>query len=274
MLCITTRSSILLVVLLLTVCSGIHIHPTSAAVTNQQEFDRYVQSNNQPVVIKFYAQWCGACTSIEKAFDELSKEEEFKDILFAHVDIDLAQDVATASGIVGVPTFMYFDQGTLKDKIIGIDDIQNFKEDMRSKLRNYFSAASITGNEQVSGYDLVDDTATDEEYDEEGNATDTLESIITPDYDNEENSAPESSKLNTKSYNAALGYEDSFDENEDEDSSDEVVEEIVIEEIDIPQQEAQTSQYQPGLLGFIAWLVDGIKNGVSWCWNGIVNLFK
>ncbi len=81
-------------------------------------FQDEVVNSSQPVVVDFYADWCGPCKMIEPVIHELSKEYEGR-VKFVKVDTDANQELASQFGIMSIPTVMFFSKGKVEDMIVG-----------------------------------------------------------------------------------------------------------------------------------------------------------
>ncbi len=81
-------------------------------------FQDEVVKADKPVVVDFYADWCGPCKMIEPIMHQLSKEYEGK-AKFVKVDTDANQELAMQFGIMSIPTVMFFSKGKVEDIVVG-----------------------------------------------------------------------------------------------------------------------------------------------------------
>jgi thioredoxin 1 len=89
-----------------------------AIAVNDLNFKEVVLNATQPVLIDFWAPWCGPCRMIAPVIDELATEYEGKAII-AKCDVDVSSEVPVKYGIRNIPTLLFFKNGELKDKIVG-----------------------------------------------------------------------------------------------------------------------------------------------------------
>ncbi len=81
-------------------------------------FQEEVVKATQPVVVDFYADWCGPCKIIEPVIHKLSEEYQGR-VKFVKVDTDANQELAAQFGIMSIPTVMFFSKGKVEDIVIG-----------------------------------------------------------------------------------------------------------------------------------------------------------
>jgi len=82
-----------------------------------ENFAGYVNSG-KPMVLDFWAEWCGPCRMISPIIDELFKEYEGR-VVIGKMDVDNNNDVVSEFGVRNIPTILFFKDGKLVDKQVG-----------------------------------------------------------------------------------------------------------------------------------------------------------
>tara|TARA_B100000513_G_scaffold103303_1_gene44333 strand:- start:30 stop:413 length:384 start_codon:yes stop_codon:yes gene_type:complete len=98
---------------LLTLTSqSLHVkeHDMSTVAVTDATFDTEVRNSDIPVVVDFWAEWCGPCKQIGPALEELSSEMEGK-VKIAKVDVDSNPNTAASMGVRGIPALFIFKDG-------------------------------------------------------------------------------------------------------------------------------------------------------------------
>jgi thioredoxin 1 len=88
-------------------------------------FEELVTNADKPVMIDFWAVWCGPCRMIAPIVEEMSKEYEGKAVI-GKVDVDSNPGVATKYGIRNIPTVLFVKGGEIVDKQVGAAPKQAF----------------------------------------------------------------------------------------------------------------------------------------------------
>ena len=90
----------------------------SSVAVNDAEFENEVLQSDKPVIVDFWAEWCGPCKQLSPVVDELA--EDMKDsVKVVKVNIDEAPEAPTKYGVRGVPTLMIFKDGQVVDTRVG-----------------------------------------------------------------------------------------------------------------------------------------------------------
>ncbi len=90
---------------------------------NTEGFQKEVLESSQPVLVDFYADWCGPCKMLAPTMDAIASENA--DIKVCKVNVDDAPEIASRYGIMSIPTVLAFVNGELKNKVVGLQPKQN-----------------------------------------------------------------------------------------------------------------------------------------------------
>lgn len=86
---------------------------------SDQDFEQQVLKADQPVLVDFWAEWCGPCRALGPVIESLAGQYAGK-VRVAKVDVDANQQVAAKYGIRSIPTVMLFDKGKVVDTFVGV----------------------------------------------------------------------------------------------------------------------------------------------------------
>lgn len=89
-----------------------------AVELTDQNFEQEALNADKPVMIDFWAEWCGPCKTIAPVVDELSSDYEGKAVI-AKVDVDNNPQIAAKFGIRNIPTILFLKNGEVVDKSVG-----------------------------------------------------------------------------------------------------------------------------------------------------------
>jgi thioredoxin 1 len=104
-----------------------------ALEVNDTNFDEVVLKSDKPVMVDFWAEWCGPCRMIAPFVEEISKEYEGKATV-VKCDVDNSPGVSTKFGIRNIPTVLFFKGGVVADKQIGAVPKSNFVAKLNALL--------------------------------------------------------------------------------------------------------------------------------------------
>lgn len=89
-------------------------------------FQSEVVNSDLPVVVDFYADWCGPCRIVSPIMEQLSREYAER-VKFVKIDTDANQELAAQFGIMSIPTVMFFFKGKVEDIVVGAAPASVFK---------------------------------------------------------------------------------------------------------------------------------------------------
>ena len=96
---------------------------------NDDSFETEVEKSDLPVLVDFWAPWCGPCHMVAPFVEQLATEYDGK-ARVAKVNVDEAQQVAVKFGVRSIPTLLYFKGGKVVDQVVGAVP----KEELKRKL--------------------------------------------------------------------------------------------------------------------------------------------
>jgi thioredoxin 1 len=107
------------------------IFMATESVTHLDEntFDQTVSATNVPILVDFWATWCGPCRMIAPVLDEIAKEQGTA-VRITKVDVDNNPTLSNRFGIRNIPTMLFFKSGEVKDQVVGLTS----KADLISRL--------------------------------------------------------------------------------------------------------------------------------------------
>lgn len=91
---------------------------SSALEVNDSNFDEEVLKAEAPVLVDFWAEWCGPCRMISPIVDKIA-ERYAERLKVVKVNVDDAQDIATRFGVMSIPNLKFFKGGEVVDEIVG-----------------------------------------------------------------------------------------------------------------------------------------------------------
>ncbi len=102
---------------------------SSTVTIDEANFDREVTQSQQPVLVDFWAEWCGPCKMIAPVLDEIAKEKAGT-IKVGKVNIDHNQSLSARYNVRAIPTLLLFKNGQVVDQVTGMTS----KKDLLGRL--------------------------------------------------------------------------------------------------------------------------------------------
>lgn len=89
----------------------------SVQTITAENFDELVVNSEKPVLVDFWAPWCGPCRMVSPIVDEIAEEHD--DIVVGKVNVDEQPELAMKFGVMSIPTLLVFKNGELANKAVG-----------------------------------------------------------------------------------------------------------------------------------------------------------
>lgn len=94
----------------------------SLVTITKDNFENEVMKSEKPVLIDFWASWCGPCRMVSPIIDELA--EELQNVKVGKINVDEQSELAGAFNIMSIPTLVVVKNGKVTNKVIGVRDKQ------------------------------------------------------------------------------------------------------------------------------------------------------
>jgi thioredoxin 1 len=95
---------------------------------NQTDFENAVLGSSEPVLVDFYAEWCGPCKAVAPVVDRLAGLGQ----AVCKVDIDEHPELATRYGVNSIPTLLVFKDGEVVSRFVGVQSERKLREALDS----------------------------------------------------------------------------------------------------------------------------------------------
>ena len=96
-------------------------------------FQETVLKSDKPVLVDFWAVWCGPCRTLGPIIEEVAADFEGKAVV-GKVDVDNNQEISMQYGIRNIPTVLIFKNGEVVDKLVGVTPKEIFAEKLSAHL--------------------------------------------------------------------------------------------------------------------------------------------
>ena len=104
---------------------------SAAKAVTTADFDEEVLKSDIPVLVDFWAEWCGPCRALGPVIDEIAKNYEGR-VKVLKLDVQSESAKASEYGVVSIPSLLIFKNGTVVERMVGLQPKQN----IASKLDN------------------------------------------------------------------------------------------------------------------------------------------
>ena len=86
---------------------------------SSENFEKEVLKSEKPVLVDFYADWCGPCNAMAPVIEELAKELEGK-VKVGKINVDENPDIAVEYNVMSIPTLIVFKNGKEENRLVGL----------------------------------------------------------------------------------------------------------------------------------------------------------
>ena len=105
-----------------------------AVTLTDDNFDGEVLEASTPVIVDFWAEWCGPCRMVGIVLDKIAGEYAER-VKVCKIDVDAYRDAAVRAGVTSVPTLSIYRDGEVVDQMTGVTP--SFETDLREKLESH-----------------------------------------------------------------------------------------------------------------------------------------
>jgi thioredoxin 1 len=103
-------------------------------------FQKEVFESAMPVVVDFYADWCGPCKMVSPVLENLSTEYDGR-VKFVKLNVDDDPDIASRFGIMSIPTVVFVSNGKVRDVVIGAVSAASYKQKVEETFKAQAASA-------------------------------------------------------------------------------------------------------------------------------------
>ena len=100
---------------------------SKAQAVTAKDFDTVVMKSTVPVVVDFWAEWCGPCRALAPTLDQLAETNNGK-IVVVKVNVDEEPDLAMNFNVQSIPTLLFVKNGELQDQLVGNSPLTKLQE--------------------------------------------------------------------------------------------------------------------------------------------------
>lgn len=101
---------------------------------NDSQFESFIQKADKPVIVDFWAPWCGPCMQMKPVFEQVANELRGQ-YLFVSVNLDEGQQIANKYRVSSIPTFKVIKNGTVVGSFMGYTAKESFKANINQAIQ-------------------------------------------------------------------------------------------------------------------------------------------
>ncbi|MFH0818458.1 MAG: thioredoxin [Patescibacteria group bacterium] len=95
-----------------------------------QNFEQEVINAKEPVLVDFWAAWCGPCQMLKPIIDELAKDNKAKAIKIGKLDVDANSEMAQKYQVMSIPTIIFFKDGKPVNQLMGVQSKDSLQKEI------------------------------------------------------------------------------------------------------------------------------------------------
>lgn len=99
-----------------------------------KNFETEVLKSKEPVLVDFWATWCGPCQTMKPLVDELAEEMKDQKVKIGKLDVDGNPESAQKYDVMSVPTFIFFKDGKVMNTAMGMQSKENLKKELEKLI--------------------------------------------------------------------------------------------------------------------------------------------
>lgn len=101
-----------------------------AVAVTKSTYEAEVLKSDVPVVVDFWAAWCGPCRMQAQILEQLEKEHNSDELKIAKVNVDEEGELAMTFGVQSIPTLLFYKDGKVVNKVVGVRDAATIKKSL------------------------------------------------------------------------------------------------------------------------------------------------
>ncbi len=102
---------------------------------NEKDFNEIVLKSEKPVIVDFWAPWCGPCRALHPILEEMSQDLK-EEALIVKINVDNNPNLSMAYQVRSIPTLVFFHQGQLKGRLVGVLPKNNIVDEFRRTIKS------------------------------------------------------------------------------------------------------------------------------------------